>query len=107
MAEERFATKEEILKNLKKAYNAHRLTYKQYMVEVNRTEKHYDEWVAEYKESKEEESKYDMTNEELAIGKRMEELQAKPITLQEQEEEKLSQIENEENKEITLSEDEN
>ena len=78
MAEERFATKEEILKNLKKQYKQHRITYKQYMVELHRTEKHYDEWLAEYEKSQGNDSgEYDMTNEELAIGKRMSELQEK------------------------------
>lgn len=92
---ERFATKDEILKNLKKAYKSRRLTYKDYMLEVNRTEKHYDEWLAAYEKANGE-TKYDMTNEELAIGKRMEELQAKPTSVQEQENEAIIQLENNE-----------
>lgn len=92
MEGQRFATKEEVLKNLKDMYKKKRLTYKQYMVEVNRTEKHYDEWKAQYDAANGESNKIDMTNEELAIGKRLNDLQSKPTTVQEQE----TSVENEE-----------
>lgn len=85
MEGQRFATKEEVLKNLKDMYKKKRLTYKQYMVEVNRTEKHYDEWKAQYDAANGGNNEIDMTNEELAIGKRLTDLQSKPVTVQEQE----------------------
>lgn len=92
MAEEkRFATKEEILKNLKKQYKLRRLTYKEYMVEVHRTEKHYDEWLAEFEKSQNGENEYDMTNEELAIGKRMSELQNKQTPVSDVDEQEVSE----------------
>lgn len=92
MEGQRFATKEEVLKNLKNMYKKKKLTYKQYMVEVNRTEKHYDEWKAQFDAMNNGENKIDMTNEELAIGKRLSDLQSKPVTVQEQE----ANVENEE-----------
>jgi hypothetical protein len=92
MEGQRFATKEEVLKNLKDMYKKKRLTYKQYMVEVNRTEKHYDEWKAQYDAANGGNNEIDMTNEELAIGKRLNDLQSKPVTVQEQE----ANVENEE-----------
>ena len=85
MEGQRFATKEEVLKNLKDMYKKKRLTYKQYMVEVHRTEKHYDEWKAQFDAANGENNEIDMTNEELAIGKRLSDLQSKPVTVQEQE----------------------
>ena len=85
MEGQRFATKEEVLKNLKDMYKKKRLTYKQYMVEDNRTEKHYDEWKAQYDAANGGNNEIDMTNEELAIGKRLTDLQSKPVTVQEQE----------------------
>lgn len=84
--QQRFATKEEILKNLKKMYNSHRMTYKEYMLQVKKTEKYYDEWKADYDRQfggdTTSETVIDMTNEELAIGKRLSELQdkQKPIS---------------------------
>ena len=89
MAEERFATKEEILTNLKKAYKANKLLYKDYMLQVKKTEKYYDEWKAEYERARygntSSDTEIDMTNEELAIGKRLTELQTKKETVEEQE----------------------
>lgn len=38
-----FLSKEVMLKNLKKNYQNHRMSYKQYMVEYHYIEKHYDE----------------------------------------------------------------
>ena len=38
-----FLSKEVMLKNLKKNYQNHRMSYKQYMVESHYIEKHYDE----------------------------------------------------------------
>ena len=73
MEGQRFATKEEVLKNLKDMYKKKRLTYKQYMVEVHRAENHYDEWKAQYEAANGESNEIDMTNEELAIGKRLSE----------------------------------
>jgi hypothetical protein len=95
MEEQRFATKEEILKNLKQQYKKRRLTYKEYMVEVHRTEKHYDEWLAEYEKTYGNSSEYDMTNEELAIGQRMSELQGKqtPVETTDVEEKALENTE--------------
>ena len=84
---ERFATKEEILKNLKKQYNNHRISYKEYMLQVKKTEKYYDQWLNEYENHKNGVSEYDTTNEELAIGKKMDELQNKVKPIQEQTEE--------------------
>ena len=83
--EERFATKEEILKGLKKQYNNHRISYKEYMLQVKKTEKYYDKWLAEYEERKNG-PKIDTTNEELAIGKKMDELQNKVKPIQEEKE---------------------
>lgn len=80
----RFATKDEILKNYKKALKNHKITYKEYMVEVHRVEKYYDKWKSEYEktvEGKDSSPEIDMTNEELAIGKRLSELQEKPLNL--------------------------
>ena len=85
MEGQRFATKEEVLKNLKDMYKKKRLTYKQYMVEVHRAENHYDEWKAQYEAANGGSNEIDMTNEELAIGKRLSDLQSKPVTVQEQE----------------------
>ena len=90
--EERFATKEEILKNLKRQYTKHRISYKEYMLQVKKTEKYYDQWKADYEAQKngvQPGQEYDTTNEELAIGKKMEELQSKPELIENQEKELL------------------
>ena len=43
-------SKEEMLKNVKENYKKHRITYKQFMVDTKRIEKHYDEWEKEFNE---------------------------------------------------------
>lgn len=93
----RLATKEEVLKNIKKAYNQHKLSYKEYMLEVKRTEKYYDSWKTALEESvNKQNEEIDMTNEELAIGQRLTDLQSKKTTIQEQEEKYEDVKENEE-----------
>lgn len=77
MAEERFATKEEVLKAIKEAYKKKKISYKEYMVQINKVEKHYEEWKRGYEAERGINNEIDMTNEELAIGKRLSELQVK------------------------------
>lgn len=80
--EERFATKQEILKGLRRQYNNHRISYKEYMLQVKKTEKYYDQWLKDYENQKNGVSKVDTTNEELAIGKKLDELQTKETPVQ-------------------------
>ena len=77
MAEERFATKDEILKAIKESYKKKKISYKEFMVQINKVEKHYDEWKKGYEAERGINNEIDMTNEELAIGKRLTELQVK------------------------------
>ena len=83
----RLATKEEILKNLKKTYNKRKMSYKEYILEVKKVEKYYDKWKEEFNKTTNQNNgeNIDMTNEELAIGKRLSELQTNTKTIQEQE----------------------
>lgn len=80
--EERFATKQEILKGLRRQYNNHRISYKEYMLQVKKTEKYYDQWLKDYENQKNGVSEVDTTNEELAIGKKLNELQTKETPVQ-------------------------
>ena len=77
MEKERFATKEEILNAIKQSYKKKKISYKEYMVQINKVEKHYDEWKKGYEAERGINNEIDMTNEELAIGKRLSELQVK------------------------------
>ena len=43
-----FMSKAQMLKNLKKNFQNHRMTYKQYMLESHYIEKHYDEMKEEF-----------------------------------------------------------
>ena len=55
-------------------------------MEKAKTEKYYDQWLKDYENQKNGVSEVDTTNEELAIGQRLTDLQSKKTTIQEQEE---------------------